>query len=103
MRQSHQPLEANREIWKMVSMGIAGSGWSGLASSFFHGHLDIAVSLTFLETHSSTALAGSAVYVLTICGGRTLLHVKGQGLGSNPSSPICSGTSAEMVSLSAPW
>lgn len=62
----------------MVSMRVAGSGWSGFASSFLCGHLDITVSLTFLETHSLTALAGSVVYVLTICRGRTLLHVKGQ-------------------------
>lgn len=109
MRQRHQSMEANN-IWKMVSMGVAGCGWSSLTSSFFRGHLDITNSLTFVEMHSLTAQAGSKIYVLTIWQRQNFAPCEGTGmgirpvpcLGSNPSSPICSGTSAEMVPSSAP-
>lgn len=90
-------------------MGVAGCGWSGFASSFFLGHLDITVHLTFLEMHSLIALAGSAVSVLTIWQRQNFAACEGTGmgmrqsLGSNPTAPICPGTSAEMVSSSSPW
>lgn len=67
-----QPAEANKEMWKMVSMGFAGS-------AFFLGHLDITVSLTVLGIPSLTALAGSEVYCSPCGRGRAWQHMRGWG------------------------
>lgn len=73
--------KANKEIWKMVSMGFAGCGWSGLACSFLLGHLDITLSLTLLGFYSLTVLAGSEVYVLTTWQRQYFASYEGTGVG----------------------